>query len=236
MSHGDLGFLLSVNAAKRRMSRADQDVVSKAISTRSHQLEKELVKFAQVELDEWRERIIEAAHKILGQKGEAKMSGERYIRCIACGLKSFNENDIDQKCCGHCDQFHESEADYELGTKEPMRHPTHTYTLAMLEVLPSTHEDIRKRLEAAGYHHAIDPENGHIDMTGIGLLPMREPEATTLTVEIGKLEPEQIERIQKFVDSQLNGPPAYANLMVEANDGDVIDAAIDAVQAPDAKP
>jgi hypothetical protein len=43
----------------------------------------------------------------------------------------------------------------------------------MLEVLPSTHEDIRTRLEQAGYHHAIDAENGRIDMTGLALLPMR---------------------------------------------------------------
>jgi hypothetical protein len=49
-----------------------------------------------------------------------------------------------------------------------------THTLAMLEVLPSTHQDIRTRLEQAGYHHAVD-DNGRIDMTGLALLPMRRP-------------------------------------------------------------
>jgi ribosomal protein L37E len=33
-------------------------------------------------------------------------SGEEYIECLRCGLKSFNKNDIAQKYCGKCSGFH----------------------------------------------------------------------------------------------------------------------------------
>lgn len=50
---------------------------------------------------------------------------------------------------------------------------TQTYTLATLEVLPTTHQDIKVRLELAGYAHAIDHDTGCIDMTGLSLLTMQ---------------------------------------------------------------
>ena len=34
----------------------------------------------------------------------------RTITCLRCGLSSFNQNDIDQKYCGHCHVFHEDAA------------------------------------------------------------------------------------------------------------------------------
>ncbi len=45
-----------------------------------------------------------------------------------------------------------------------------TYTVAMMAVPPSVYRDIKMRLEAAGYHHAIDSD-GHLDMTHIALEP-----------------------------------------------------------------
>lgn len=29
------------------------------------------------------------------------------IKCLVCGMTSYNTNDIEQKYCGHCHQFHE---------------------------------------------------------------------------------------------------------------------------------
>lgn len=42
-----------------------------------------------------------------------------------------------------------------------------THTLATLELSPAAYDEIRAKLEAAGYQHAFD--GGLIDMTGIGL-------------------------------------------------------------------
>ena len=44
-----------------------------------------------------------------------------------------------------------------------------TYTLATLEVSPAAYDEIRGKLEAAGYQHAIDAA-GTLDMTHIGLV------------------------------------------------------------------
>jgi len=228
MSHDMLGCLLAIVAAQRQMSKGDQSVVSKALALRSFQMRHELERSAKVDSDTWHERVIEAAHKVLGHQRKNMSDDAMYIRCALCGLKSFNEHDIDQKYCGNCNKFHEHADDYEIGRKQTM---THTYTLAMLEVSPSTHEDIKKRLEAAGYHHAIDPENGRIDMTGIALLPMREPEMMTLTVAVDELDPQQIERIQKFVNSQEFEHGGV--LMVEAND---VGNAIDETEHEETKP
>lgn len=51
-----------------------------------------------------------------------------------------------------------------------------THTFAGLEVSQGTYDEIRAKLEAAGYHHAF-AESGAIDMHGIGLL--RGPESTS---------------------------------------------------------
>lgn len=32
--------------------------------------------------------------------------GNRWIRCLVCGLGSYNPNDIEQKYCGYCHVFH----------------------------------------------------------------------------------------------------------------------------------
>jgi len=45
-----------------------------------------------------------------------------------------------------------------------------TYTVAMMPVPPTVYRDIKKRLEDAGYQHAID-QHGHLDMTHIALEP-----------------------------------------------------------------
>lgn len=62
---------------------------------------------------------------------------------------------------------------------------TGTHTYALLEVLPSTHEDIRSRLEQADYHHAIDQETGLIDMTGLAIEPSRLPMRTVRQHDVG---------------------------------------------------
>lgn len=45
---------------------------------------------------------------------------------------------------------------------------TMTYTYALLEVSPEAYDEIRKKLEAAGYQHAFGAD-GEIDMHGIAL-------------------------------------------------------------------
>lgn len=45
--------------------------------------------------------------------------------------------------------------------------PRTTYTHALLDVSPEAYREIRAKLEAAGYGHAIDGQ--HIDMHGIAL-------------------------------------------------------------------
>lgn len=42
-----------------------------------------------------------------------------------------------------------------------------TYTYVLLDVSPAAYREIRAKLEAAGYDHAIDGE--HLDMHGIAL-------------------------------------------------------------------
>lgn len=44
---------------------------------------------------------------------------------------------------------------------------THTY--ALVEVSASTYQEIKKILEEAGYHHAIDEKFNVIDMHGLAL-------------------------------------------------------------------
>lgn len=34
-------------------------------------------------------------------------NNQPYIQCLQCGLKSFNQNDIKYRYCGHCHIFHE---------------------------------------------------------------------------------------------------------------------------------
>lgn len=29
------------------------------------------------------------------------------ITCLVCGMKSYNQNDVEQKYCGNCHQFHD---------------------------------------------------------------------------------------------------------------------------------
>lgn len=44
-----------------------------------------------------------------------------------------------------------------------------THTLATMEVSAEAFAEIKSKLEAAGYDHAIDMREGHLDMTGIAL-------------------------------------------------------------------
>lgn len=52
-----------------------------------------------------------------------------------------------------------------------------THTVALLEVSAAAHEEIRSKLEAAGYHHAFlaDDDGLLIDMHGIALCAEKEP-------------------------------------------------------------
>jgi hypothetical protein len=45
---------------------------------------------------------------------------------------------------------------------------TQTHTVVLLELSSAAYQEIRAKLEAAGYHHAFH-EEGWIDMTGIGV-------------------------------------------------------------------
>jgi len=35
-----------------------------------------------------------------------KIGGQKGIRCLICGMISYNENDIKNEYCGNCHQFH----------------------------------------------------------------------------------------------------------------------------------
>lgn len=53
----------------------------------------------------------------------------------------------------------------------------HTYTYAVLEVSKAAYDEIRAKLEAAGYQHAFHSDSDHpelIDMNGIALAPEAE--------------------------------------------------------------
>lgn len=56
-------------------------------------------------------------------------------------------------------------------TEEAAMRPriTHTHTVAVLEVSADAFAEIKSKLEAAGYEHAINWREKHIDMTGIAL-------------------------------------------------------------------
>jgi hypothetical protein len=58
-----------------------------------------------------------------------------------------------------------------------------TRTYAVLEVTPMAYQEIRQRLEKAGYQHAID--NDKIDMHGIALQALEKAKPTP--VEVGTL-------------------------------------------------
>lgn len=55
-----------------------------------------------------------------------------------------------------------------------------TYTYAELAVSERTYNEIRQKLEAAGYHHAL-LSDGAIDMRGIGLVAQKVPKRQDLT-------------------------------------------------------
>lgn len=48
---------------------------------------------------------------------------------------------------------------------------TTTHTYAVMEVLSPTYEEVRTKLLAAGYKHAVDDDQMHLDMHGIALTP-----------------------------------------------------------------
>jgi len=52
---------------------------------------------------------------------------------------------------------------------------TQTYSLAILDVLPSTFADIRRRLLAAGYEDTINDLVGQINMNGLAIEARPEP-------------------------------------------------------------
>jgi hypothetical protein len=121
MSHDDLGFSLAISTSRRHMQDADEAVVMRAMSTRMHQLRKELERHAEVELDRWIELVIVTAHKVLNLERKP-MSDEPYIKCKTCSLTSYNPNDIKEKFCGRCHKFHETPDDYELGPAVAVEH------------------------------------------------------------------------------------------------------------------
>ena len=56
-----------------------------------------------------------------------------------------------------------------------------TRTYAILEVAPDVYEDIKKRLLAADYGHALHSDDGRevIDMQGIALMPKPKADEST---------------------------------------------------------
>ena len=121
MSGDKLGCALAISAAKHHMSQAEQLIVSQAMSSRMHQLHKELEKHVGENIDaaRWAQIVIAASYKVLGleqlQKEIAMLNEPLYIVCNACKSKSFNTHDIDRKFCGSCHKFHEAATDYEVG-------------------------------------------------------------------------------------------------------------------------
>lgn len=58
-----------------------------------------------------------------------------------------------------------------------MTRATHTY--AALEVSAAAYDEIAAKLRAADYDHAIDDEEGAIDMSGIALVRAEPPKEET---------------------------------------------------------
>jgi hypothetical protein len=56
-----------------------------------------------------------------------------------------------------------------------------TYTVANLELSASAYQEIKTKLEKAGYQHAFMPGGG-IDMTGIAVIPERQIEQNIKTL------------------------------------------------------
>jgi hypothetical protein len=62
-----------------------------------------------------------------------------------------------------------------------------TYTVATMEVTQPTYDEIKDKLLAAGYQHAID-SGGMLDMTHIGLVLIEVPVPGKQVGTIGKDE------------------------------------------------
>ena len=45
--------------------------------------------------------------------------GNRWIRCLRCGMGSYNPNDIEQKYCGACHIFH-AELNPDVKSEKPV--------------------------------------------------------------------------------------------------------------------
>lgn len=46
---------------------------------------------------------------MLGWDDDRNKVKTSWIECVTCGLRSYNQNDIDNKYCGHCHMFHEDQ-------------------------------------------------------------------------------------------------------------------------------
>lgn len=72
-----------------------------------------------------------------------------------------------------------------------------TYTYAELEVSRATYEEVRAKLDAAGYGHAINPRTGAIDMHGLALVRSEaaaEEEAEEMRQRLEEVAPGWLER------------------------------------------
>jgi hypothetical protein len=59
------------------------------------------------------------SEKKLTYRIEEAEDGLRKITCLICGMTSYNQNDVEQKYCGSCHQFHNiMMAMQELGIQE----------------------------------------------------------------------------------------------------------------------
>lgn len=91
-----------------------------------------------------------------------------------------------------------------------------THTVATMEVSPLTFEEIKRKLEAAGYDHAVheQDETTLLDMSGIGLEPSAELPDTLPDDTVWTLEEIQAQRVTATNGGPVNlKGPHYAGLL-----------------------
>ena len=79
--------------------------------------------------------------------GRDETTGQLYIDCLTCGWHSFNPNDIAQRYCGHCHQFHQG------GQMQPDRKPRSPVDVEGTIQLPTHCQDCGVVLQGGATKH-----------------------------------------------------------------------------------
>jgi len=78
-----------------------------------------------------------------------------------------------------------------------------TYTYVTMEVSEATFNEIAKKLDDAGYDHAIDTEEGILDMHGLALTTSSQP---SIEDRLKQLEADHEKLFQDFLHYRVNHP------------------------------